>query len=282
MIEETFFLYPPDWLKNPPNPPATKLFKAYAANAPSGTFPEQTSTHQGLYCMTADGLYLSGEFASQSRELAQRTLAGGLTRWGRMVDEMGFQPKPIPTNKIEIYEGEELRKGGIKLEVVYRDLPRGKVQRPGDSQFINPYNLGWYDLTPAEAKSFLTESREKVAIPDAIFQKLAHARLKDAVRGQMVDWNEGAIQKGQLFTQLGETQGSKKIYQLSGSLELSESGRTFSPSFHGSATYDTATGEFTDFRLIAAGQRSGKAGANGRDIDLGPAPMAVALTLYKP
>ncbi|MDB4570407.1 hypothetical protein N9Z95_05205, partial [Akkermansiaceae bacterium] len=77
-------------------------------------------------------------------------------------------------------------------------------------------------------------------------------------------------------------QGSKKIYQLSGSLELSESGRTFSPSFHGSATYDTATGEFTDFRLIAAGQRSGKAGANGRDIDLGPAPMAVALTLYKP
>lgn len=224
-----------------------------------------------------DGTYLSGKFARQSRDVAHKALTNGLAEWKKIA----ANPKPVPTNKLAIYGGEKFQKGGIKLEVAYRDLPRGEVQRPGDARFPNPYNLGWYDFTPAEAKTFLTDSKENVAIPDQIFQKLARTRLKDAVRGQMSDWKKGAIKEGQLFTRLTSRDGSKKSYQLSGNAKMAADGRTFSPSFHGTATFDTATGEFTDFRLFAAGQRSGKAGANGRETDLGPAPMAIALTLYK-
>ncbi len=282
MIEETFFLYPPDWLKNPPNPASTNLFKKYVANSPKGTFPKQTSTYQGLYCLGADGTYLSGKFARQSNEVARETLTTGLARWQEITGEGDFQPEPVPTNRLALYGGEELRKGGLKLEVAYRDLPRGKVQRPGNAQFPNPYNLGWFDLKPAEAKAIATNSREKSAIPDSVFRKLARTRLKDAVRGQMSDWEDGDIKDGQLFSQLVSSKGGIQTYQLSGSASMESGGLSFEPQFHGSATYDSSSGQFTDFRLIAAGQRSGKGGANGRATDLGPAPMAIALTLYKP
>lgn len=269
-------------MTDPPNPAATNLFKKYVSNSPDGTFPAETSTYQGLYCLTADGAYLSGRFARQSNEVAREALTGGLKSWQKIVSDRGYKPKAVPTNRLALYGGEELTKGGLKLEVAYRDLPRGEVRRPGNAQFPNPYNLGWFDLTPAEAKSLVTGNREKTAAPDQIFQKLARTRLKDAVRGQMGDWKKGEIKNGQLFTQLVSTKGSEQVYELSGSAVFEAGERNFLPQFFGSMTFDTASGEFTDFRLIAAGQRAGKGPANGRATDLGPAPMAIALTLYRP
>lgn len=282
VIEETFFLYPPDWMKNPPNPAATQLFKSYVAKSPRGTFPEQTSTYQGLYCMGSDGTYLSGKFARQSREVARETLTSGLAKWKGLASERGYQPKSVPTNKLALFGGEEIRKGGLKLEVAYRDLPRGKVQRPGNAQFPNPYNLGWFDLKPEEAKVFVTNRREKTAIPDRVFEKLARTQLKDAVRGQMGDWKNQDLNGGQLFTCLVSSEGSVQTYGLSGSVSLGSGDLWFKPEFTGSLSYNSSTGEFTGFKLVAAGQRAGKGGANGRETDLGPAPMAIALTLYKP
>jgi len=282
VIEEPFFLFPPDWMKNPPNPASTKLFKTYAANSPAGTFPPKTSTHQGLYCMTADGTYLSGKFARQNLKTARKNLSDGLKNWQKITTAQNLQPKSVPTNPLAIYGGDDFKKGGLKLQLTYRDLPRGKVQRPGNALFPNPFNLGWYDFTPADARAFLTDSTEKVAIPDSIFQKLVLTQIKDAVRGQNRDWEKGALQEGQLFTQLISTKEHTKTYQLTGSAKISADSRSFSPSFHGIASFDEDTGEFTDFRLIASGQRSGQSQFNGRSTDLGPAPMAIALTLFQP
>ena len=232
--------------------------------------------------MGADGTYLSGEFARQSNKVARRTLTNGLGQWQKIAKDGDFEPKPVPTNRLAIYGGEELREGGLKLEVAYRDLPRGKVQRPGNAQFPNPYNLGWFDLKPAEAKTIATNSSKKTAIPDRVFRKLANTRLKDAVRGQMSDWKEGDLKEGQLYSQLISRKGGIQTYQLSGSATMKSGGLWFEPQFHGTAVYDTSTGQFAEFRLIAAGQRAGKGAANGRATDLGPAPMAIAFTLYKP
>ncbi|YCM43460.1 hypothetical protein V2O64_19310 [Verrucomicrobiaceae bacterium 227] len=261
---------------------STDLFRKYVSNSPDGMFPAMTSTYQGLYCMTSDGEFLSGNFARQTCEIARGALSEGLQNWQKVVSDRDYKPKPVPTNRLALYGGEKLQKGGLKLEVAYRDLPRGELERPGNARFPNPYNLGWFDLTPAEAKSIVSGSREKTAIPGKIFQKLARTRLKDAVRGQMGDWEEGDIKGGQLFTQLVSTKGRQQVYELSGSALLEAGGRRYEPEFYGSMTFDRASGEFTDFRLIAAGQRAGRGPANGRATDLGPAPMAIALTLYRP
>ncbi|MFT5471139.1 MAG: hypothetical protein ACI8UO_006272 [Verrucomicrobiales bacterium] len=281
MIEETFFLYPPDWLKNPPNPAATRLFKTYAANAPYGTWPAKTSTHQGLYCMTADGGYLSGRFASQSNEMARTALNQGLAEWRKQVAAGSLKPKPVPTDPLDLYGGEPIQKGGLKLEVVYRDLPRGEIERPGNARFPNPYNLGWYDFSPGEARAFLVDGAEKQQLPDALFRKFAVKTLKDAVRGQMGDWKENEINSGELFSQLVGEEGTVKTFALSGSAEFKAGDQIFEPVLHGSLSFDSATGEFTDFRLIAAGQRAGRSGANGRETDLGPAPMGVGFKIYR-
>lgn len=214
--------------------------------------------------------------------MAQGALADGWKSWEKLARDRGYRSKPVPTNKLALYGGEKLTKGGLKLEVAYRDLPRGKVRRPGNAQFPNPYNLGWFDLSPSEAKLLVTGSKEKTAIPSKIFNKLARTRLKDAVRGQMGDWKEGEVKSGELFTQLVDTQGSLQTYALSGKALMQAGERSFAPEFFGVMTFDTKTGEFTDFRLMASGQRSGKGPANGRATDPGPAPMAIAFTLYRP
>lgn len=281
VIEETFFLYPPDWLKDPPNPASTRLFKTYAGNAPRGTWPARTTTHQGLYCMTADGDYLSGRFANPSREIARDTLASGMARWKEIASAANLTSRPVPTDKLDLYGGELLQKGGLKLEVAYRDFPRGEIERPGNSRQPNPYNLGWFDFTAQEAAAFLGSKGEKTALPDSLFKEFARRTLKDAVRGQMSDWKAGEMSEGRLFTELTGQRGSEKMYRLTGSAKFSAGERSYAPLLYGELRYDTARGEFTDFRLVASGQRTGKGGANGREADPGPAPLGIAFRLYQ-
>ncbi|MEM7015033.1 MAG: hypothetical protein AAF585_26540 [Verrucomicrobiota bacterium] len=227
--------------------------------------------------MTADGGYLSGRFARQSNSVARDTLTRGLDKWKQIVHEKGHEPKPVPTDSLDLYGGEPLQKGGLKLEVAYRDFPRGDDRRPGDARFPNPYNLGWFDFSPAEARALLEEGE----FPAATFRKFACQVLKDAVRGQMGDWKENDFKNGKLVSQLTDEDGSVKTYAISGSAEFEAGERSFKPEFFGSASFDTASGEFTDFRFIAAGQRTGKGGANGRETDLGPAPIGIGFKLYQ-
>ncbi|MGD1979853.1 MAG: hypothetical protein PVJ98_10690 [Akkermansiaceae bacterium] len=282
VIEETFFLYPPDWMKDPPNPAATRLFQKYVENSPKGLFPAKTSTYQGLYCMTANGGFLSGKFARQNRRQAMDTLQGALGKWRPEVERKGISPQKVPTNRLAMYGGEEIRPGGLKLEVVYRDFPRGEVRRPGNAQFPNPYNMGWFDFSPSEAASFVTGKKEKVAIPDRVFRKLATSRFKDAVRGQMQDWKKGDLKKGALFVRLLSSKGSTHVYALEGEAFLQSGDLSFAPMLTGEFSFNTRTREFTSFKMIAAGQRTGKGAANGRATDLGPAPMGISFKLYQP
>ena len=282
MIEETFFLYPPAWLNNPPKPKSTALFKTYAAKAPSNTWPANTSTHQGLYCMTAEGDYLSGKFARQSNEVARTTLTGGLSQLHRVARERGYRPQPIPTDRLDLYGGDPLQKGGLKLEVTYRDFPRGHVQRPGEARFPNPYNMGWHDFSPEDALHFLGKGSEKTPLPEALVANLARHTFKDAVRGQMADWKEQDIRLAELYTESLSKDGSLENYRLSGSIGMANERASYEAKLFGLFTYDHERGEFTNFRLIASGQRGGRGNANGRETDLGPAPMGIALELYRP
>lgn len=230
--------------------------------------------------MTADGEYLSGKFARQSNAVARDTLTRGLDSWRKLAAERGHDPKPVPKDPLDLYGGKPLQKGGLKLEVAYRDFPRGEVERPGDARFPNPHNLGWFDFSPEEARAFLADAGEKRPLPDSLFRNFACQTLKDAVRGQMGHWKDGEIKSGELTSEFVGQVGSVKSYRLSGSASFSAGDRSYAPVLSGQASYDTERGEFTNFRLIAAGQRTGKGGANGRQTDLGPAPMGVGFKLY--
>ena len=230
--------------------------------------------------MTMDGGYLSGGAGRQSNANARALLQEGWREWEQK-QKTGSEGKPVPNNQLPIYGGEELTPGALKLRVAYRDLPRGKVERPGNAQFPNPYNLGWVDFTAKEAISLLPADGNKKVVPEKLFRKLALEKLKDAVRGQMRGWRDEDLKGGSLSLEKVSEADQVNSYRLVGSAELRRGGLSFSPTLFGSAAFDTRKQVFTEFRLIAVGQRSGKGSANGRETDLGPAPMGVCFELYK-
>ena len=180
VIEETFHLHPPSWLKDPPRPKSTALYRTYVKNAPK-LWPEDTSTYQGFYLMSPSGDYLGGNFGIVQKEEARNLITAALEKW----KATGAFMRSVPTNALAIYGGKEPQPGSLKLQLAYRDLPRGDVERPNTAYIQNPYNLGWLDLSKEEAQTFLTESEKPIEIPQRLFAKIATQTLKDAVRGQM-------------------------------------------------------------------------------------------------
>ena len=275
VIEETFHLHPPSWVTETPRPESTALFRTYVKNAPK-LWAEDTSTYQGFYLMSPTGGYLGGNFGIVREEQATELMTAALEKW----KASGAAMRPVPSNALTLFGGKEPQAGALKLELAYRDLPRGEVERPTTAYIQNPYNLGWFDFSAEEAQTFLTDSQEPQAIPQEVFRKLATHTLKDAVRGQKAAWKDDALQAGHLTTQRISNEGSRTTYRLSGSAKLADDQGRYEAQLHGRAVYDSARKAFVAFELVSAGQRSGKGSANGRENDPGPAPMGVAFRLY--
>jgi hypothetical protein len=284
VADEAFFLGPPshfkeDWL---PNRESTRLFRSFKQQAPAGLFPNGP-TVQGVYCMSAQGDFLSGCFACASRDRARHTLDEGWRRWEQLAQTRGYQSKPVPRTRLDYTLGKPPAPGGIKLEAAVRDLPRGDDKKPGRTEAQRcAYNLNWIDLTGEEARSLVTESKEVQPVAARVLEKLALKSLKDAVRGQCSEWHKDALKEGRLHTQCIEHEPDRLTMRLTGFARLEQAGRAYACRMHGKVVYDTRARRFLGCELVAVGQRSGRDQFNFRDDDLGPAPMGVAYTLYEP
>lgn len=227
--------------------------------------------------MSPSGDYLGGSFGIVQKEEARDLMTAALEKR----KTTGAFMRSVPTNALAIYGGKKPQPGSLKLQLAYRDLPRGDVERPNTAYIQNPYNLGWLDISKVEAQTFLTESEKPIEIPQRLFAKIATQTLKDAVRGQMSRWNSSALRSGSLTSQRISKDESRSSYRLQGTADLAEEERSYKAQLHGQAVYDSSTQAFVEFELVAVGQRTGKGGANGRENDLGPAPMGVAFKLYQ-
>ena len=224
--------------------------------------------------MTPEAGYLSGVPGLGRHGPAKKLIFEAWSKYSSKNENM----KPVPTDPIPQWGGKEPTSGGLKLRVAYRDLPRGENQRPSSARFNNPYNLGWYDFSASEAKAFQTDSKEGVKIPEPVFRKFATLTLKDAVRGQCSQFKPQDLKEGSLTTKLVSKSDGRSTYRLSGTAKLDDGQRSFDAKLHGLVAMEDS--KFVRFDLVAAGQRTGKSGANGRETDLGPAPMGVAYQLY--
>ena len=267
------------WLK-PHDRASTALFKKYRSSALRGVVPVGGTTVQGVYCMTADGEYLSGFFAWAFPKRAKRTIQAGWDRFERLAKTRSWKMQAVPTTKLDFTGGKSVARGRLKLEVAVRDLPRGDVLRPGRNEIQRcAHNVNWVDLSPGEAASFVTASKTPKPIPDALLQRIALKKLKDSVRGQCADWPKGSLRDGKLLTQRIRTAGNVRTMRLTGYVVLQTSTRSFACALHGRVVYDAGRRAFKSFELIAAGQRRGRTQFNFREDDPGPAPLGVALRM---
>ena len=255
-----------------------QLFQTFKRNAPGGIIPNGP-TVQGVYCMTPDGDYLSGYFAWAFKNRALGVIENGWSQFERIASQRGWSPQPVPTNSLNHTLGKPVESGGLKLEVAVRDLPRGRDMRPGANAFQRAaYNVSWVDFTATEARQFVTEETDKQKLPQSMLDKLSET-LKDCVRGQASDWKKGQ-RDGEILTQCIQNDSTSLVMRITGYADLSKTRNAYACQIHGTASFDKRRQKFTDFRLVASGQRSGKYGANDRQNDLGPAPMGVAYSMF--
>lgn len=230
--------------------------------------------------MTADGEYLSGNFGRTSNGRARELLNTAWNKFQTLAGDRGWKPKPIPNNRFELTLGKPVQPGGIKLEVASRDLPRGADRRPGASEWEREaYNVNWIDFSPNETAYFVTDSKERVAIPRTIVERLAITTIKDNVRGQS-GWKKGAFSDGELYTELIHADDKIQTMRLAGFAILREGQQVIAVQLHGRAQFDSDRGEFTQFDMVASGQRQGSTQFNFRRSDPGPAPLGIAWKLY--
>lgn len=276
-------LGPPTWLNRdwlePNDRAGLDLFKKYRANAPTGIVPAGGSTVQGVYCMTADGEYLSGYFAWAFKDRAKSVIERGWRQFQTMARDRGWNPQPVPKNRLVQTLGRQIEHGGMKLEAAIRDLPRGEVVHPGRNEFERcSHNVKWIDLTAQQARAFVTESKTPRPVVRSAWQELASRALKDCARGQCSDWKPEHLRHGELLTQLIQRDDGHLTLRITGEIRFESDERSFGPKLFGRAVYDQRTEAFRSFQLVAVGQRTGRAGANGRQHDMGPAPLGVAFT----
>ena len=106
--------------------------------------------------MTPECKYLSGRFASQTNTSARDILNKGWARWSAQ-PSVTTSPK-VPLEYQPVVGGLPVSNNRIKLRITYRDLPRGNNKRPSSGDFVNPYNLGWYDISKNELKTLFTKA----------------------------------------------------------------------------------------------------------------------------
>ncbi|MFP6905516.1 MAG: hypothetical protein VCG02_09890 [Verrucomicrobiota bacterium] len=276
--EECFDLKPPEWLDWVSNPDSTRLFLKYDRNA-GDLIPPGSSTAQGTYCMTADGDYLSGDFGLDNAEGTKRSLRKALANFERIAQQRGWKPRPIPRAPLERSLGKKPEPGALKFHVSSRDLPRGKDRAPGSNRNEKAaWNQNWLDLDPGEVRGLVNLERNPRPVPRAVLEKISRVAFKDNVRGQN-GWKKGAFQDGTLEASLVSRKGHRALIRYTGEVKMAEGQKRYDAKLSGRAIYDESTDTFTEFQLLAVGQRHGGATYNFRKNDPGPAPMGVALEL---
>lgn len=247
------------------------MFQQFMKTAPSRTWP-RPGTQQGIYVMTPDGKYVTGKFVAVTKSVVVDIINDGWSRWSQQNKKFSH---PVPTNHIRPVIGSEDDKTNLKIRVAYRDLPRGKTLRPGNSSFPNPYNIQWYDLKTSDLEAIIFQQNQDV------WKRIVLKTMKDSVRGEMGCWYNNDWKSGSLQVNFHGEDGPYLHYRVSSDFNLQNSGRkiSYNAKVYGDAVFDRRTKEFTEFNVLAAGTRSGAGPSNGRHTDKAPAPLAIAIRI---
>lgn len=277
MADECWDLRPPDWFNRQwlKTIESTNLFETYWRNAPDNLIPEKPATCQGTYCMTAEGEYLAGGFAWVDRDRTIEILKKALLEFRKRGEAM----KAVPENELPFFVGAEPKKGGLKLQLGYRDLPRGENRLPHTERNQRPVNLGFLDLKREEVDLFRVAKGETKTLPQSLVKKISQQALKDCARGQCNAGKE-YFREGSWTVREVSREGGKQVIELRGVSRLEGGGQTFEPTVFGRLEYDLAQENFTRFDVVAVGQRSGAAEFNFRWDDEEAAPLGVAFRLF--
>ncbi len=253
-----------------------------------------SATRQGQYAFTADGRLLAS-INTREAEPMVGMLSRALARWQDLTGAgaAGESSDSGPGD----YERDPRHpsfypQGGLVLKQTLRDLPRpeGHPSPQTRPQAIN-FDYAWFRAD--EVQGFLPQPLEvgqKRELPPGIVRRLARFHLLDSVRGETPPWRDEDVKSAQMGAEIAGIDGSRVHLRLDGAVRCSQSGtwairpfqdrkegmtRGYDCRLLGQLTYNTESGAFERFDLVAIGERWGGTEHNARFDDLSPAPMAV-------
>lgn len=293
VADEVYMLYPEDAgnLNRVKNDPAHLFFKKFGEAMPPRDWNAR-GTKQGIYMMGPNGEYLEGKFAAASNAPEMRVrLQRALTRWESLRTEKSYANLPVPV--VKTGAPPEVSGATMILKVNLRDVPRGPGDRSG-ARFspADHTTESWPDFTKwawnenwigfDDPARWVPRSSSSEPVPAAEMQRLAREMLVDNVRGQAPGWQPSAIKGLDVTMRRTSVKGGLVTIVYAGSANLTQGANSFAPKIYGEAVWNSSAGAFTSFDWVVIGPRTGAWQFNQREQDRGPAPMGIAISLFKP
>lgn len=273
------------------------LFRKIAEQGHYAGRTKPTATRQGLYIATIDGNLLASENTGSAIEV-MRLMQKGLNGWNRGdKNRKGlFQSQAQTDEKYNV----PFPEGGLILRQTMRDLPR--PDQPYHKTDRHNFDHVW--MTAEEVKAFVPVEVEpgfSYKIPEKIVRRWVRWHLLDQVKGESAPWKDSEIVDASIIatvTQVGgATAGPPRIrIRLSGKAncvcpptgeinpftnDKVTTERGIDAAIRGWLTYDTKTESFTDFDMLAFGERWGTSTYSFRHQDLERSPIGFVFELLE-
>lgn len=281
--EEVDILFPRnEWLINHLKDDAgVRLFRdVYGKQVPRRHWdPSVSKTKQGVYAMMPDGTYLSARFVGARKDEVVKLLEEALVRWRGIVRERGLKVKAVPQRKaLSGWVRETRGKGGLLLEVSYRDLPRrGGRMGPKGLKVGESWNREWLEFDAEAMGGLVPKGEGWEDVPKGVRDRFFCEGLKDIVYGQSPNWKVGEIKGGVMRVRRGGKVRGGVVVELMGDFSMNGGGRAFEGKLLGKGIWDGK--RFVKFELVALGERSGRTRFNFRKGDEAGAGMGVVFSL---
>lgn len=185
--------------------------------------------------------------------------------------------------------------GGMILRETMRDLPDASTPRARHVR----HNFDHVWLTADQKKSFMPSKMEAGhtwKIPDSITRKLAAFHMVDQVKGESWPFDDEHVKKAKLFARVITVGDNKAKIQLKGEVKNVKPPNGRRNPFNGETVdqeivvdviiggwiiYDHSKQDFSFFKLLAAGYRSGSDVYNFRWKELDPSPIGFAFEMVE-
>jgi hypothetical protein len=269
--------------------PAHEFFKKFGQAMPKKDWNDP-GTKQGVYMIGPNAEYLEGGGAiSGNMDAVRKRLRNALDRWNVLRKKQKYANKPVPeTTNIVV---PAMAGKPLVLRVFLRDLPRGKkddsgrrfTERDLGGLWIDftkwAWNLNWLGLD--DATVLVPKGKKLEPVKSAVFRRICREALVDNVRGQNRGWRDQQVKLAELtMLRLKDTAGNWNI-EYRGKASMESGNAKFAPKLYGRGVWNPKKRQFESLEIVAIGEREGAGRFNQRERDRGPAPMGVALVLYR-
>jgi endonuclease/exonuclease/phosphatase family metal-dependent hydrolase len=250
---------------------------------------------QGTYIFAPDGALLARK-NSNSAAVVSGMMKEALLQMERRFssDELTVWDVPQARGRWE----DNYPATGLVLRRWVRDLPSAMDPSEAPAKRFNRDAL-WFSRE--EMQAWLPEAREpghRHRLPSALAERMARLSLVDNARGQTLPFAPAEIRKARIEISVVDFIGATLRLRIDGETEAVAPGpwllgetdwrhdgpwpRSLRTRLCGTATFNCLAQRFTQFEVLALGQREGRSVNNGRGRDPRPGPIGFVLELAPP